>query len=54
MNARHHRVDNGTNNGTNRGDLHGAALGVAGVIILSYATNFHSGRVETYRKIFSR
>src|SRR5438477_1493172 len=45
-------VDNGTNSGTNRAIYKGAALGVAGGHNFLYATNFHSGRIETYNENF--
>lgn len=45
-------VDNGTNNGTNRAIYKGVTLGVASGHNFLYATNFHSGRVETYNENF--
>ncbi|MEP6685403.1 MAG: TIGR03118 family protein [Verrucomicrobiota bacterium] len=45
-------VDNGTNNGINRAIYKGAALGVANGHNFLYATNFHSGHVETYDENF--
>src|SRR6267154_1296749 len=45
-------VDNGTNRGTNRAVYKGAALGVAGGHNFLFATNFHSGHVETYNENF--
>jgi len=45
-------VDNGTNLGTNRAIYKGVTLGVAGGHNFLYATNFHSGRVETYDENF--
>ena len=45
-------VDNGTNDGSKRAIYKGAALGIAGGHNFLYATNFHSGRVETYNENF--
>jgi uncharacterized protein (TIGR03118 family) len=45
-------VDNGTNNGSKRAIYKGAALGVASGHNFLYATNFFSGRVETYDENF--
>jgi uncharacterized protein (TIGR03118 family) len=45
-------VDNGTNNGVNRAIYKGVTLGIAGGHNFLYATNFHSGRVETYDETF--
>lgn len=45
-------VDNGTNVGTNRAIYKGVTLGVAGGHNFLYATNFHSGRVESYDENF--
>jgi uncharacterized protein (TIGR03118 family) len=47
-------VDNGTNNGTNRAVYKGATLGVANDHNFLYATNFHSGQVETYDENFKQ
>jgi uncharacterized protein (TIGR03118 family) len=47
-------VDNGTNNGTNRAIYKGVTLGVANGHNFLYATNFHSGRVETYDENFQQ
>jgi uncharacterized protein (TIGR03118 family) len=45
-------VNNGTNDGNKRAIYKGAALGVASGHNFLYATNFHSGRVETYDENF--
>jgi uncharacterized protein (TIGR03118 family) len=45
-------VDNGTNDGTNRAVYKGVTLGVANGHNFLYATNFHSGHVETYNENF--
>src|SRR5881398_560306 len=41
-------VDNGTNRGVNRAIYKGATLGVANGHNFLYATDFHTGKVETY------
>ncbi len=45
-------VDNGTNRGINRAIYKGATLGVANGHNFLYATNFHTGHVETYDESF--
>ncbi len=45
-------VDNGTNNGKNSAIYKGVTLGVANGHNFLYATNFHTGRVETYDENF--
>ena len=45
-------VDNGTNKGSKRAIYKGAAVGVANGHNFLYATNFFSGRVETYDENF--
>jgi len=47
-------VDNGTNNGISRAIYKGVTLGVANGHNFLYATNFHSGRVETYDENFQQ
>jgi uncharacterized protein (TIGR03118 family) len=47
-------VDNGTNKGTNTAVYKGATLGVAGGHNFLYATNFHTGHVETYDENFKQ
>jgi len=45
-------VDNGTNRGINRAIYKGATLGVANGHNFLYATNLHTGHVETYDESF--
>jgi uncharacterized protein (TIGR03118 family) len=45
-------VDNGTTDGSKRAIYKGVTLGVANGHNFLYATNFHSGRVETYNENF--
>src|SRR5438445_7849847 len=45
-------VDNGTNHGVNRAIYKGATLGVANGHNFLYATDFHTGKVETYDENF--
>ena len=45
-------VDNGTNRGRNSAIYKGATLGVANGHNFLYATNFHTGKVETYDENF--
>ena len=45
-------VDNGTNRGINRAIYKGATLSVANGHNFLYATNFHTGHVETYDESF--
>jgi uncharacterized protein (TIGR03118 family) len=45
-------VDNGTNRGRNSAIYKGATLGVADGHNFLYATNFHTGKVETYDENF--
>jgi uncharacterized protein (TIGR03118 family) len=45
-------VDNGRNNGINRAIYKGVTLGMANGHNFLYATNFHSGHVETYDENF--
>ena len=45
-------VDNGTNNGSKSAIYKGATLGVANGHNFLYATNFHTGQVETYNENF--
>src|SRR5216110_596606 len=45
-------VDNGTNRGVNRAIYKGATLGVANGHNFLYATDFHTGKVETYDENF--
>ena len=45
-------VDNGTNHGVNRAIYKGATLGVANGHNFLYATDFHTGKVETYDQNF--
>jgi uncharacterized protein (TIGR03118 family) len=45
-------VDNGTNRGVNHAVYKGATLGVANGHNFLYATNFHTGHVETYDENF--
>ncbi len=47
-------VDNGRNRGVNRAIYKGATLGVANGHNFLYATNFHTGKVETYDENFHR
>ena len=45
-------VDNGTNRGVNRAIYKGATLGVANGHNFLYATDFHTGKVQTYDENF--
>jgi uncharacterized protein (TIGR03118 family) len=45
-------VDNGTNHGVNRAIYKGVTLGVANGHNFLYATDFHTGKVETYDENF--
>jgi len=45
-------VDNGTNRGVNSAIYKGATLGVAGGHNFLYATNFHTGKVDTFDENF--
>jgi uncharacterized protein (TIGR03118 family) len=47
-------VDNGRNRGVNSAIYKGATLGVANGHNFLYATNFHTGKVETYDENFHR
>ena len=47
-------VDNGRNRGVNRAIYKGATMGVANGHNFLYATNFHTGKVETYDENFHR
>jgi len=47
-------VDNGTNKGVNTAVYKGATMGVAGGHNFLFATNFHTGQVETYNETFQR
>src|SRR5262245_23680737 len=47
-------VDNGTNHGVNRAIYKGATLGVANGHNFLYATDFHTGKVETYDENFQQ
>src|ERR1051325_222345 len=45
-------VDNGTNHGVNRAIYKGVTVGVANGHNFLYATDFHTGKVETYEENF--